>query len=676
MNQTIRIILATILVALSYTGSANADAQQKFSFQGVSYNGDIKPEQFSFSDVMIKARSYTDRVNIKVIFQDVSTPYKSTDKDETVAITFEGDPDSETVYAIRLEYGTFFQTIPGKFSSENIENRYLISTRSVEDGSFNKLYEQLTNDDKVKLKGACHHFMDDESIERITSFKSPVIEGSKLKFASSERIDKIILSPNASMQIKALATLCFEATNRVYVKDVQTFLNASGHDVGKSDGQWGPKSQKGWEAYLTSQGKPLDTTISGETTEALQKNLTVKIPILRKSMSKDEFFDSNGELSKHVRYNGHICKFVLCKLTLKERLKNRKTVNLFSPWGVYYEDGKILKEVDDYKSQLFWRNRGSLPKPNFTQSNSTIVLEDAKWMFEYKQDMVKELSKYYHSKPLIIPEYRGQSDRYSIKIMDKTYPAKLSEVLDNEIRLRLHDGFAFDWWHDYVERFQKGVSQTQIKRIRLNIASELRKKLGPNKLIIGNTNYKDDISTHKYINGIYMEVSSKGSHYNNSEISKIEKLMHRHNKHLQEPKILLLKVDKIYKQNQPIGWNDPENRKAAKLFLAMSVVISDNGYFLYEMGGKEMKKKYPDRPRSISFPYDFYSFDIGKPTSGYNKVKSGVGYKEHDKGFVAYNITGSSKKFKRKNGQEHTIKAKSGLFCKDVGAKTECLSNN
>ena len=56
---------------------------------------------------MIKARSYTDRVNIKVIFQDVSTPYKATDKDETVAITFEGDPKSETVYAIRLGYGTF-----------------------------------------------------------------------------------------------------------------------------------------------------------------------------------------------------------------------------------------------------------------------------------------------------------------------------------------------------------------------------------------------------------------------------------------------------------------------------------------------------------------------------------------------------------------------------------------
>ena len=274
----------------------------QYSFKKPSFNGAIKPEQFSFSDVMIKARSNTDRVNIKVIFQDVSTPYKSTDKDETVAITFEGDPESETVYAIRLEYGTFFQTIPGKFSFENKENRYLISTRSVEDGSFNKLYEQLTNDDKVKIKGACHHFMNDKSIEKITSFKSPVIEGSKLKFASSERIDKIILSPNVSKQIKALATLCLGATNRVYVKDVQTFLNASGHDVGKSDGQWGPKSQKGWEAYLTSQGKPLDTTISGEAIQALQENITGKMPRLRKITFQDGYFDLNGELRKPPKY--------------------------------------------------------------------------------------------------------------------------------------------------------------------------------------------------------------------------------------------------------------------------------------------------------------------------------------------------------------------------------------
>ena len=41
MNQTIRTLLATILVALNFTYPANADAQQKFSFQGVSINNGI-----------------------------------------------------------------------------------------------------------------------------------------------------------------------------------------------------------------------------------------------------------------------------------------------------------------------------------------------------------------------------------------------------------------------------------------------------------------------------------------------------------------------------------------------------------------------------------------------------------------------------------------------------------
>ena len=77
MNQTIRVILATILVVLNFTHPGHADAQQKFSFQGVSYNGDIKPEQFSFSDVRIKVKSYTKRITFSAKFKEISTPYMS-----------------------------------------------------------------------------------------------------------------------------------------------------------------------------------------------------------------------------------------------------------------------------------------------------------------------------------------------------------------------------------------------------------------------------------------------------------------------------------------------------------------------------------------------------------------------------------------------------------------------
>ena len=330
MIQTIRVIIATILVALNFTHPAHADAQQKFSFQGVSYNGDIKAELFSFSDVMIKARSNTDRVNIKVIFQDVSTPYKATDKDETVAITFEGDPKSENVYAIRLGYGTFSQTIPSTFSYDDKTSRFFIAPKSIEDGKFNSLYEQLTSHDKTKLKGVCNYFLDDNNIEEIISLKPSSstkiigkgfgsgVAGKEIGLGKgATRISKLLSNPNTPKQIKTLATLCTEATKRVYVKDVQTFLDASGHNVGKSDGQWGKKSQSGWEAYLISQGKQLDTTIDATSVQELKNSISSKIPKLRAITFQDSYFDLHGSRNKHSKSNPELCKFISCKLTFK-----------------------------------------------------------------------------------------------------------------------------------------------------------------------------------------------------------------------------------------------------------------------------------------------------------------------------------------------------------------------
>ena len=345
MNQTIRVIFATILVALSFTHSANADAQQKFSFQGVSFNGDIKAEQFNFSDVMVIARSNTDRVNIKVIFQDVSTPYKVTDKDEAVSITFEGDPESETVYAIRLDYNTFSQTISSTFSYEVKSNHFLIAPKSIEDGKFNALYEQLTEHDKTKLKGACHYFMNNKNIEKITSLKSPI--GESVISKSTKRIDKLLSTPNISEQIKTLATNCIEATNRVYVKDVQTLLNASGHNIGKSDGHWGPKSQKGWEAYLSSQGKPSDTVIDNVSVMEIRAKIDLELLNLREINFKDGFFDANGKLKKHTQSTGGICKYLNCMINfsrLNENLKTRMgTINFKETNDYFYNKQKVLK---------------------------------------------------------------------------------------------------------------------------------------------------------------------------------------------------------------------------------------------------------------------------------------------------------------------------------------------
>ena len=658
MNQTIRVILATILVALNFTHPANADAQQKFSFQGVSYNGDIKPEQFSFSDVMIKARSYTDRVNIKVIFQDVSTPYKSTDNDETVAITFEGDPKSETVYAIRLEYGTFSQTIPREFSLERKENRHLISNTSVKDGSFNTLYEQLTNDDKVKIKGACNYFMDDISIDKIISLKSPL--GESIVSKSTKRVDKLLSATNISTQIKALATLCFEATNRVYVKDVQTFLNAYGHDVGKSDGQWGPKSQKGWEAYLNTMGKPLDTAINASSVQELVAALNEGLPKLRKMNFRDGFFDTESELKKHTNDGRSSCKYIDCILTLKEKLEARKTINAFRACHTR------VKKNNPYG--LIWGGCDVLGG-----GNKTIRLFTVNWNYNnpgQSWSYYPGIEKYLTNKNWDHEAWYGKT--VANKIIDPTFTDFIVNVMIDKNKLHKSDGTMLDWWHNNHQS-SSGYSKQQVRMARTVIAKKLRAKIGPDKIILGNVNWNKDIATVPYLNGVFLELWKKPSKrlYWPQELQKIESLLIYYEEKLQAPKLITLDGWRKTKSVSNKDRNTPENRKMAKLLTAMSVVVPTNGYILY--GDNNTDTSDGDHDHVF---YDFYSFDIGKPTSGYKKVKSGVGYKEHDKGFIAYNITGSSKKFKRKNGQEHTIEAKSGLFCKDVGAKTECLSNN
>ena len=890
MNQTIRIILATILVALNFTHPAHADAQEKFSFQGVSYNGDIKPEQFSFSDVMIKARSNTDRVNIKVIFQDVSTPYKSTDKDETVAITFEGDPESETVYAIRLDIGTFLQTIPRKFSLEGKENRYLISRPSVEGGNFNALYEQLTNDDKVKVKGMCHYFMDDMSIDKITSLKSPLEESVINK--SKKRVDKLLSTSNISDQIKALATLCFQATNRVYVKDIQTFLNASGHNVGKIDGQWEPRSQSGWEAYLSSQGKPLDTTINATSVQDLVASIKNEQPKLRKINNRDSFFNSESDLLKHklanieqnfsgvitsikgsrkwitvkttffhkgpdnVRemfrmgidgnleegvfhalrfdkysfripkkysYKGQqpgefylakysinsgafrnlynyldaknqakieaACKYMnnsnvldkilstksinnahgtflanpkareslsnlvnLCvqnsakvyvadvqsyltalgydvgkvdgkwgrktelgldkfhtdrgldksvalssellrkmkaavtdkkikfkeivdepeyfnaagklirplkRISIAQKIKNRKTINVFKAWNT---SGKPQESYG-----LMW-DGGKISK----NPGKTITLFTVSWNYNNPGkwwSYYSGIEKYLTNKNWDHEAEYGKT--VATKIIDPNFQDFIVDVMVKKLKEKKTDGIMLDWWHNNHQQ-SSGYSNHQVRLARTSIGKKLRAKIGPNKIILGNVNWGKDAATVPYINGVFLELYKNSNRlHGNQELQKIESLLNYYEEKLQAPKLIALEGWRKTKNVTDEDRNTPENRKMAKLLTAMSVVIPTNGYILYGDNNNDT----PDGDHAHLF-YDFYSFDIGKPTSGYNKVKSGVGYKEHERGFIAYNITGSSKKFKRKNGQEHTIEAKSGLFCKDVGAKTECLSNN
>ena len=352
MNQTIQIIFAVILIALSFIYPADADAEQKLSFQGVSYNNDIKPEQFNFSDVIIKVKSFTKRITFSAKFKDISTPYIASNQQNSFNINIDADPQTGVIYAFRLAADAFAQTIPDHFSYAVKPNNFLIAPMSIQDGKFTSLYNQLTNHDKTMLKGACQYFKNDNNIQTLLSVKAPT--GNSILGQGTNKISELLSKPNIALQIKRIASLCFNATNRVYVKDVQTFLNASGHDVGKSDGQWGPKSQKGWEAYLTSQGKPLDTIINITSVQKLQKSISGKTPKLRKVTFKDGYFDINGSKHYHSKFGTDLCVYIHCKLT-------------FNRW---HNDAK--KEIYEIQSSLNYAGFDA-GVPNGLIGNKTLI---------------------------------------------------------------------------------------------------------------------------------------------------------------------------------------------------------------------------------------------------------------------------------------------------------------
>ena len=106
----------------------------------------------------------------------------------------------------------------------------------------------------------------------------------------------------------------------------------------------------------------------------------------------------------------------------------------------------------------------------------------------------------------------------------------------------------------------------------------------------------------------------------------------------------------------------------AKLLTAMTITITDNGYVLYADNN-------PDTPNGdhAHIIYDFYSFDIGKPTGGYEKLANGVGLKQHQKGFIAYNRNSRPHTLKLDNNVNLVIEGTSGLFCKKKSSGYDCL---
>jgi len=557
---------------------------------------------------------------------------------EIFRMGIDGNLENGYFHALRFDERSF--RIPKEYSFESQPGRFFFADFSVNSGAFRNLYNYLDTKNQANIEAACNYMNNSKVIDKTLKTKS--INNAHGPFLANQKTKK---------SLSYLLNLCVKTSAKVYVVDVQNYLTALGIDVGKVDGKWGKKTELGLAKFQTDRGLEVKTAVSSNLLRMMKADVIDKEIKFSTLTASPQYFDKDGKLV------GKYSK----KISIAQKLKNRKTINPFKAW----DSPGTFGDVYDKHYGLYWTLEANAPSP-------TLRLNEIKWAFNYPNfpyDDYPGVQKFILNTPWGHDAEYGET--YAIDLNRSDYAEYMARVAYASINANKADGIMLDWWHD---EHPTTLTQNQIRKAREKLLIEYRKLDNNKTIILGNVNDRTDLKFAKLTNGVFLEHWKKPfKQYSSNQLFKMEKTLEFFDKNLLEPKIVAFNAWKKSERDMSSRLNrqSDNNRRYAKLFTAMSVVVPENGYILFGDNNQDE----PDGDHNHDY-YDFYSFDIGKPISGFNKVRSGVGYKEHDKGFIAYNITGSSKKFKRKNGQEHTIQAKSGLFCKYVGAKTECLSNN
>lgn len=345
-------------------------------------------------------------------------------------------------------------------------------------------------------------------------------------------------------------------------------------------------------------------------------------------------------------------------------LAQRRTINPFLAWNV--REGR-----SGNRYSLAWT--ADPKRHNYTQSAPLIRLSELYWNYYYPN---KNWLNYPGIRPYLTDRNWGHAAEYGTTLAtDISSPDFLNYIASvgaTNVQDSNAHGVLLDWWHDH---HQGGFSESQVRRARQLLIREMRNTLGQDALLVGNVNWRRDTATVSQINGVFLELyktpyeGRSDTLYTRSELFEIESLLRYYEQHLAYPRLVALEGWRQTTAVSDSDRNTPANRRMAKIMTAMSVVIPTHGYILYGDNNPDT----PDGDHDHLY-YDFYNFDVGQPTSGYQQLARGVGYKEHDRGVVAYNITGRDVVFETSDGREITAPANSGLFCEYVGDAERCLS--
>lgn len=338
------------------------------------------------------------------------------------------------------------------------------------------------------------------------------------------------------------------------------------------------------------------------------------------------------------------------------KLAKRRTINVAGPWL-----DRERHDVNDYG--IVWHNWDKSP------GGDAVWLREVLWV-HFKPERLDTsfrhhppgLERFMTDEPWqTLAEY-GTS--YRLAYEEPAYAGYMAETVAEILEATGANGVLLDWWidkHPYL-------SEAEISIARSRIAKAVRSRIGSGPILMGNVGWTRDSSTYEDLNGVFLELWKRPSNrgYSCRELARIEDLLVFHDQYLAQPKMVVLEPWRQAKSSSSSDRKSKRNTSWAKLFTAMAAVVPRNGYILYSDNARD--RSSDDHGH---FFYDVYRTDLGRPTSGFAPIASGIGYKTFQNGIIAYNATPADVTVEI-DDKPVRLRPLSGAFCRAGDEGWEC----
>lgn len=401
------------------------------------------------------------------------------------------------------------------------------------------------------------------------------------------------------------------------------------------------------------------------------------------SIKLEELINGKARLVMSVDLEPITADIKVTHKTIETKVKNRRTVPVFYPWGQAFSAWR--SDTPERPYGLLWTGEG-LPRDlestipelgpreryRMVGDTDTLYLISLEWHYWSPtwQTLSKD-SKFYLDE---VFQYHVGSEYAHTLVINFEHPewAELMAKKAENYRKTGYDGLMLDWWHDGAGN---GRSEERVQEARLRIIKAMRERAGDDFILLGNVNWGMDDPTAPYLSGVFLElwkpqidwgyavtIADEASAGGVGSIERMEQVLMYWDEHLAWPRIIAFEPWKITMGNYITDRESEENKKLAKLFAAMGCVIPENGYVLYadnndDWNGGDHQHAY----------YDFYRIDLGEPVSLMNPVEGmeGVAWREYEKGYIAYNRTESKVDVMIAGNRRLVLEPLEGIFVKE-----------